>query len=121
EQFPRIAMIYGFSIFFGWLTAIILGMTFKTMPFIVWNKVYRNKAYQGKTPAPKEIFDDGIYKIMLHSYLVGFILFIIGMIIRIPVILKVGALALLIAAILYVYNVIIIAVHKARNYEYQNK
>ena len=31
---------YGFIIFFGWITAIILGMTFKTLPFIVWNKVY---------------------------------------------------------------------------------
>lgn len=114
EQFPGMVMIYGFCIFFGWLTAIILGMTFKTMPFIVWNKVYRNKAHQGKTPAPKEIFNDRIYKIMLYGYLVGFILFIIGMIIRHPVILKIGALALLIAAILYVYNVLITAGHKSR-------
>src|SRR5690606_22336883 len=41
---PKIAILYGFCIFFGWITAIILGMTFKTMPFIVWNKVYSNKA-----------------------------------------------------------------------------
>ncbi|MBD1431468.1 cytochrome C oxidase subunit I [Sphingobacterium sp. DN00404] len=114
EQFPGMVMIYGFCIFFGWLTAIILGMTFKTMPFIVWNKIYRNKAHQGKTPTPKEIFNDRIYQIMLYSYLVGFTLFILGMIIRNQVILKIGALALLIAAILYVYNVIVTAAHKAR-------
>ncbi|HEY0899927.1 MAG TPA: cytochrome C oxidase subunit I, partial [Sphingobacteriaceae bacterium] len=36
-ELPRIIMLYGFCIFFGWVTAMILGMTFKTLPFIVWN------------------------------------------------------------------------------------
>lgn len=112
-HFPRIAMIYGFCIFFGWITAIILGMTFKTMPFIVWNKVYHNKAHKGRTPAPKEIFNDGIYKIMLYSYLGGFIIFIPGMIFFNRIALRSGALILLIAAILYVYNVMITAGHKS--------
>src|SRR5690606_14905678 len=110
--FPRIAMLYGFCIFFGWITAIILGMTFKTMPFIIWNKVYHNKAHQGRTPAPKELFNDDVYKIMLYSYLAGFIIFIIGIIVLNAIVLKIGALALLIAAILYVYNVMIAASHK---------
>ena len=113
-QFPRIAMIYGFCIFFGWITAIILGMTFKTMPFIIWNKVYHNKAHKGRTPTPKEIFSDGIYRIMLYSYLGGFILFILGIIILNQIVLKAGALGLLIAAILYVYNVMITAGHKPK-------
>lgn len=113
-QFPRIAMLYGFCIFFGWITAIILGMTFKTMPFIIWNKVYHNKAHQGRTPAPKELFNDDVYKIMLYSYLAGFLIFIIGIIILNAIVLKIGALALLIAAILYVYNVMIAASHKSK-------
>lgn len=113
-QFPRIATIYGFCIFFGWITAIILGMTFKTMPFIIWNKVYHNKAHKGKTPTPKEIFNDNIYKIMLYSYLGGFIIFILGIIILNHIVLKAGAMALLIAAILYVYNVMITAGHKSK-------
>ncbi|WP_262248308.1 cytochrome C oxidase subunit I [Parapedobacter soli] len=113
-QFPRIAMLYGFCIFFGWITAIILGMTFKTMPFIIWNKVYHNKAHQGRTPAPKELFNDDVYKIMLYSYLAGFIIFIIGIIVLNAIVLKIGALALLIAAILYVYNVMIAASHKSK-------
>lgn len=113
-HFPRIAMIYGFCIFFGWITAIILGMTFKTMPFIIWNKVYHNKAHKGKTPAPKEIFNDGIYKIMLYSYLGGFVIFILGIIVLNQIVLKAGALILLVAAILYVYNVMITAGHKSK-------
>ena len=63
EHMPRIVLLYGFCIFFGWLTAIILGMTFKTLPFIVRNKVYQNRAL-GKTPAPKEELFEKLYKIM---------------------------------------------------------
>ena len=112
--FPRIALIYGFCIFFGWLTAIILGMTFKTMPFIIWNRVYHNRAHQGKTPAPKDLFNEGIYKIMLYTYLGGFVLFILGIIVLNEIILKAAASTLVIAAILYVYNVMVTATHKSR-------
>lgn len=112
--FPRIAMIYGFCIFFGWLSAIILGMTFKTMPFIVWNKVYHNKAHRGKTPAPKELFNEGVYNIMLYSYLGGFFLFIVGIIVLNQIVLKTAALALVMAALLYVYNVVVTATHKSK-------
>lgn len=112
-QFPGITLIYGFCIFFGWLSAIIMGMTFKTMPFIIWNKVYHNRAHQGKTPAPKELFHEGIYKIMLYSYLGGFFLFILGVIVLNQIVLKVAASALVIAAILYVFNVMVTATHKS--------
>lgn len=114
ETFPGVAFIYGFCIFFGWLTAIIMGMTFKTMPFIVWNKVYHNRAHQGKTPAPKELFKEGVFKIMLYSYLGGFFLFVLGSIVLNQIILKIAASALVIAAMLYVYNVMVTATHKSR-------
>lgn len=114
ERLPRIAMLYGFCIFFGWITAIIMGMTFKTMPFIVWTKVYHNKAHKGTTPAPKEIFNDNVYKVMLYSYLLGFLLFVLGIVILNRIALIAGALALLFAAILYAYNVWITAGHQSK-------
>lgn len=110
----KMAFIYGFCIFFGWLTAIILGMTFKTMPFIIWNRVYHHKAHGGATPAPKELFNENIYKIMLYTYLAGFVIFIAGVIILNQLVLKSGAFILVISAVLYVYNVTITATHKAK-------
>lgn len=104
EHMPRIVLLYGFCIFFGWLTAIILGMTFKTLPFIVWNKVYQNRAL-GKTPAPKELFSEKLFKIMSLFYLLGFVLFIPGVLLLNDVLLKTGASFLLGSAILYVNNV----------------
>lgn len=104
EQVPKIVLLYGYCIFFGWITAIILGMTFKTLPFIVWNKVYQTRT-TGKTPAPKELFSENLFKAMSVFYLVGFALFILGIIFPTNLLLKSGAAALLLSAIFYVLNV----------------
>ncbi|MBP6049110.1 MAG: cytochrome C oxidase subunit I [Chitinophagales bacterium] len=108
----QLVLMYGFSFFFGWITAIILGMTFKTLPFIVWNKIYHHRAQAGKTPVPKELFSERIYAIMLIAYLLGFIIFILGIIFSINWLLKIGALSLLMAALLYVLNTGIILLHQ---------
>ena len=110
----HLAVTYGFCIFFGWITAIIFGMTFKTLPFIVWNKVYHNKAGLGKTPNPKELFNDKIFMIMAVVYLCGFVLFATGILIGNEIILKTAAVLLLLSAILYNGNVWKAATHKPK-------
>jgi hypothetical protein len=107
-----LGFLYGFCIFFGWITAIIFGMTFKTLPFIVWNKIYHKKAHAGKTPAPKELFSEKVYYTMLLFYSFGFLIFIFGTIVQKVFLLKFGALFLLLAATLYVFNVMTVFLHK---------
>ncbi|HEY8784158.1 MAG TPA: cytochrome C oxidase subunit I [Mucilaginibacter sp.] len=107
----RLVMAYGFSIFFGWITAMIFGMTFKTLPFIIWNKVYHHRAGLGKTPSPKDLYDVKIFNTMGVAYLSGFILFIGGILFPDTLLLKVSALALLLAAILYNWNVYRVIFH----------
>ncbi len=106
-------LAYGFIIFFGWLTAIILGMTFKTLPFIVWNKVYHRKAGLGKTPNPKDLFSNTVFKWMSVAYLLGFCIFICGLFFPNAHLLKPGAFLLLLTAILYNWNVLKLLNHKA--------
>ncbi len=108
----HLILTYGFCIFFGWITAIIFGMTFKTLPFIVWNKVYHDKAGLGKTPNPKELFNDKIFLTMGISYLLGFALFIAGVLISNEIIIKSASILLLISAILYNGNVWKAVTHK---------
>lgn len=109
----QIIMLYGFTIFFGWITAIIFGMTFKTLPFIIWNKVYHHQAGMGKTPNPKDLFNGNIFNGMGILYLLGFVLFIVGVFTGVEIILKMAALLLLIAAILYNLNVFKLLLHKS--------
>ena len=108
----QLVILYGFSIFFGWITAVIFGMTFKTLPFIVWNKVYHLKAGLGKTPNPKELFSSKIFAAMGVAYLTGFVLFAAGIIFFGVLVLKLAALFLLVAAVLYNWNVLKIISHK---------
>lgn len=106
------ALAYGFAVFFGWLTAIILGMTFKTLPFIVWNKVYHAKAGMGKTPNPNDLFSSRMFNGMALSYLLGFLSFIVGILIANMLIIKTGAMLLLCCAFLYNVNIFKILFHK---------
>lgn len=105
-------MIYGFIIFFGWISSIIFAMTFKTLPFIVWNKVYHLQSANSKTPNPKDLFNNKIFKAMSVAYLAGILIFIAGVIFANTFILRTGAASLLIAAILYNWNVIAVLTHK---------
>ncbi len=108
----NLATTYGFLIFFGWLTAIILGMTFKTLPFIVWNKLYHQRVGTGAVLNPKELFNNKIFTIMSLAYIAGFALFVSGILLAISALLLAGASLLLITAVLYNWNVILILTHK---------
>ncbi len=107
-------MLYGFTIFFGWITAIILGMTFKTLPFIVWNKVYHDIAGLGKTPNPKELFKNNIFIANVISYLLGFVILSFGILNTNVIALNVGAALLLLNALFYNINVFIILFHQSK-------
>ena len=109
----RLVLVYGFVIFFGWITAIIFGMTFKTLPFIVWNRVYHQKVGLAKTPNPKDLYSSIIFKAMAITYGAGFILFIAGVLTLQILLLQSGAVFLIAAAVLYNYNVIKLLLHKS--------
>jgi hypothetical protein len=107
-----IAISYGFIIFFGWVTAIIFGMTFKTLPFIIWNKVYHRLAGKQKTPNPKDLFSSRVFTIMSVVYLAGFVAFIAGILLNVQIIIRGASFLLLATAILYNWNVIKLLLHK---------
>ena len=109
-----LSLSYGFLIFFGWITAIILGMTFKTLPFIVWNKVYHKRSGIGKTPNPKDLFSNTAFKVMSMSYIAGLLLFVTGSLMIQLLLIQCGAVLILTAASLYVFNVLKVVAHKPR-------
>lgn len=108
----KLIIAYGFIILFGWLTAIILGMTFKTLPFIIWNKVYHRLAGKMKTPNPKDLFSSQVFKWMSIAYIAGFIFFTVGILSGNKTILQFSAALLLITSLLYNWNVIKLFMHK---------
>jgi hypothetical protein len=105
---------YGFVIFFGWITAIILGMTFKTLPFIIWNRTYHRLAGKSKTPNPKDLFSESIFKWMAVFYLLGFVLFIVGIVFSIVLLVQIASFLLVICSVLYNCNIVKLFMHKSK-------
>jgi hypothetical protein len=108
----KLVLAYGFSIFFGWITSIILGMTFKTLPFIVWNKLYHDKAGLGKTPNPKDLFSTAVFNGMGVAYLVGFVFFATGILLGNTIVLQAATILLVVSALLYNWSVLKMLLHK---------
>jgi hypothetical protein len=110
----RIIMVYGFSIFFIFITSIILGQTYKTIPFIMWLDKYKSLVGKTKTPLPKELYSEKLATLQFYIYLVSVVVFIIGIIISNILIIKAGSVLLVITAILYTINVFKIIFHKVK-------
>lgn len=108
----RLVIAYGFIIFFGWITAIILGMTFKTLPFIIWNKVHHHLTGKEKTPNPKDLFNNTVFKWMSAAYISGFVLFVSGILCNSTIVLQAAAFLLLLTSLLYNWNVIKLLTYK---------
>lgn len=108
----RQVMLYGFGTFFGWITAIVLGMTFKTLPFIVWNKIYGTNAGTGKTPNPAQLMSARLFNGMILAWIAGWLFCAAGISTPNITCLKAGSICLVAAALLYNANVLKVLTHK---------
>jgi hypothetical protein len=110
----RVYMVYGFSAFFGLITALIMGQTLKTLPFIVWLAKYRSLVGKVKLPLPKDLYSEKIAFWQFRFYLSAIFMFITGIFFAQPMLIQTGAFALLTAAVLYNINVFKILFHSAK-------
>lgn len=102
----NLVITYGFIIFFGWITAIILGMTFKTLPFIIWNKIYKIQSANQKYPNPNELYSQSIFKAMSIFYVISIVIFSAGILLNFRWMLQIAALLFITSAALYNINVV---------------
>ncbi|MFC5269768.1 cytochrome C oxidase subunit I [Adhaeribacter terreus] len=71
-------LVYGISIFMGFISALILGQTFKTLPFIIWMHQYQHLVGKQPVPQPKDLYSDGLVKMQNYTYLGGFVVLLVG-------------------------------------------
>jgi len=114
DLLSRVVVFYGFSILFGFITTLILGQTYKTLPFIIWLEKYKKLVGKTKTPLPRELYSEKITSVQFYLYL-GFIIIIpIGILSNSLVLVKIGSIVLLLVTILYNINVLKIILHKVK-------
>lgn len=114
----RLTTLYGTLLFMGWISALILGQTFKTLPFIVWVKHYEHLAGKAKTPLPADLYGNNLLKIQSAAFLIFCLAFFIGIIISSQVLIKFGLLCLFITAAFYLVNVLKVLMHKTKTTGY---
>jgi hypothetical protein len=116
-------LVYGLSIFFGFLSALILGQTFKTLPFIVWMHSYEDYVGRFKTPLPKDLYSVTLLRWQNIAYIVGLVALLAGVLMAEQTVILLGAVLLSIAAVLYAGNVFKVLLHKVKDlkpFEYGN-
>ncbi len=111
----RIDIALIMTLVFGFLTALILGQTYKTLPFIIWLQKYQAKVGKEKTPLPQELYSDKIAHWHTKTYLIAFPLLIAGELLSIVWLIQVAAFFFILTALLYNYNVFKIVFHKEKN------
>lgn len=108
----RFSMVYGEFMLMGWITALILGQTFKTLPFIVWVKHYEHLTGKFKTPMPADLFAANLLKAQIISYLIFCLTFMPGCYLLSLPLIYIGSTALMVTALLYLSNIFIVLFHK---------
>jgi len=112
----RYSLIYGALLLMGWITALILGQTFKTLPFIVWVKHYEHLTGKVKTPMPADLFNNKLLKMQSICFIAFCLTFIPGCFLMLPGLMYAGLVLLLLTASTYVSNVFIVLFHKTTTY-----
>lgn len=105
-------ILYGTFVFLGWISAIILGKTFKTLPFIIWNTRYKTLHGKMKLPMPKDLYVEKWIHYQYILFLLAMGLLILGIVLKTTVLIKAGLFLWIIIAIIYLLNIFKILFHK---------
>lgn len=108
------SVLYGTLIFMGWLTAIILGKTYKTLPFIVWNIHYKKLTGLQKIPLPKHLYNETLVKYQFYLYIGGMAAIVAGIIGQVLLLTQLGIILFIGVSLIYAYSVFSILFHKPK-------
>ena len=106
--------LYGTFLFLGWITGLILGKTFKTLPFIVWNNRYRHLHGKAGVPLPKQLYRERLIIWQFYVYLCALLLLVAGVVLDELWVIRVALSLWLVVALIYLRNVLHILFHKPR-------
>lgn len=110
-----LSIAYGSAIIIGFVTSLVMGQTYKTLPFIVWLKVYRGRVGKVVLPLPKDLYSEKIATTQTWLFATGFGILLTGISTTIEELIVAGGAGLLLSTLLYNFNLLKIVFHKAKN------
>jgi hypothetical protein len=115
----RNSNLYGTLLLMGWITALILGQTFKTLPYIAWVKHYEHLTGKGNIPLPANLYNNGLLKVQLVVFSLFCLIFYVGLMVKSTLLVKIGLICFLSTALLYVANVLVVVLHKPKRISHE--
>jgi len=110
----RMAILYGASIMLGFVSSLIFGQTYKTLPFIVWLARYQPYVGKKKTPLPKDLYSEKLLTWQYYSYLLAIVLLFLGILFGAIWVIRAGSMVLLVSAVFYNWNIFKMITHKTQ-------
>jgi len=107
-----LSLLLGFSMIFGVINMIILGQTYKTIPFIIWLERYQSYVGKYKIPLPKEVYNARLALWQYKLYALFLLLYVLAVILKNNVILMAGLAVLALVAVAYNFNMLKMFFHK---------
>ena len=107
----NLSAFYVIVLIIGFIATLILGQFYKTLPFIVWLKIYKPFVGKEKTLLPKDLYNYKILKYQFFTHLSGFILFFASLLLNLISLFYIGIGLLMIGAVLFLINVMQIVFH----------
>ena len=110
----NVISLYAFLIFMGWITGIVLGMTFKTLPFIIWNLKFKDLNGKEKIPMPKDMYSQQLLKGQFFLFIGNLLLSLLGISLKISWLLEGATYLWTLLSILYLWNVLMVVFYQRR-------
>jgi len=100
----RLEIVAGILIIYGFFTGIILGQTYKTLPFIIWLFHYQKLVGRQKTPLPGELFNEKFVSVHTWTFVISVVLFVAGLLFSIQIVVLSATATMLLTSMIYGYN-----------------
>lgn len=110
-----LSVVYGSATVIGFITSLVMGQTYKTLPFIVWLKVYRGKVGKVILPLPKDLYSEKVAIAQVWFFATGFGLLLIGISATSATLVMMSGILLFLSVVLYNFNILKIVLHKPKN------
>lgn len=111
----RIEIISGLLLIYGFFTGLILGQTYKTLPFIIWLYYYQALVGKQKVPLVAELYSNKLATIHMYSFVLSIVLFLVGLLFSVKIALLLGAIAMTFTSLVYGVNVYKMIFHRRVN------
>jgi hypothetical protein len=100
----RLEIVAGILMIYGFFTGIILGQTYKTLPFIIWLFHYQKLVGRQKTPLPGELFNEKFVSVHTWTFVISVVLFVAGLLFSIQIVVLSATATMLLTSMIYGYN-----------------